>query len=68
MTDLEVEIEIERLRNSEAVKIAKKYEQIKNRRRQYMYCLRSYEKNGKELMKQGVSLKTLENQKIEEEI
>lgn len=59
MTDLEIEMEIERLRNSEAVKLAKAEERFKNKRRQYMYCLRTYEKRGKELTKLGVTLETL---------
>ena len=29
--------------------LAKKEEYVRNRRRQYLYCLRSYEKKGKEL-------------------
>ena len=56
MTDEEVEIEIERLSHSEAVVLARKERQYKNRRRQYMYQLRWFEKRGIELMKQGVSL------------
>lgn len=59
MTDLEVEIEIARLRSSEAVKLAKKAEAIANRRRQYMYCLRVYERRGKELMANGVTMESL---------
>ena len=55
MTDEDVEIEIERLSESEAVKLAKKEQAYKNRRRQYMYTLRWYEKRGNELMKQGKS-------------
>ena len=56
MTDEEVEIEIERLSHSDAVVLARKERQYKNRRRQYMYQLRWFEKRGTELMKQGVSL------------
>lgn len=53
MTDEEVEIEIARLADSEAVALARKERQFKNRRRQYMYTLRWLEKRGIELMKQG---------------
>ena len=60
MTDREVEMEIERLLNSPMVKLAKKEEAIRNRRRQYMYCLRTYEKKGKELAAQGVTIEGLE--------
>lgn len=54
MTDADVELEIERLKESEAVKLAQKERQFKYRRRQYMYTLRWYEKRGKELIAQGV--------------
>ena len=61
LTDEQVELEIERLMNSEAVKLAKKETQIKNKRRQYMYCLRTMEKRGKELAKQGITLENIES-------
>ena len=57
MTDAEVEIEIERLKESDAVKLAQKERQYLYRRRQYMYTLRWYEKRGKELMAVGVTEK-----------
>lgn len=57
MTDAEVEIEIERLKESDAVKLAQKERQYLYRRRQYMYTLRWYEKRGKELMAAGVTEK-----------
>ena len=56
LTDEEVEQEIERLRNSEAVKLARKEENIKNRRRQTLYQLRCNERRGLELMKMGYRL------------
>lgn len=52
-TDEQVEQEIARLRGSEAVRLAKAEERMKNRRRQYMYNLRNLEKRGLELMEQG---------------
>lgn len=55
MSDADVELEIERLKESEAVKLAQKERQFKYRRRQYMYTLRWYEKRGKELQAQGVT-------------
>jgi hypothetical protein len=55
-----VEIEIERLLNSDAVKLAKKETRIKLRRRQYMYQLRTMEKRGKELKKKGITLENIE--------
>ena len=57
MTDAEVEIEIERLKESDTVKLAQKERQYLYRRRQYMYTLRWYEKRGKELMAAGVTEK-----------
>ena len=55
-----VDAEIERLNNSEAVKLARKEQRINYRKRQYMYQLRWYEKRGLELMKNGVTMDTLE--------
>ena len=60
LTDEQVEIEIQRLLNSDAVKLAKKETRIKLRRRQYMYGLRAMEKRGKELAKQGITLDNIE--------
>lgn len=60
LTDEQVEREIERLRNSDFVKLAKKDEQIRYRRRQYLYILRSYEKKGKELASAGITIELLE--------
>ena len=40
LTDEQVEAEIEKLKKSEFVKLAKKEEQIRYRRRQYLYGLR----------------------------
>lgn len=60
LTDKEVEQEIERLKKSEYVKLAKKEERIRLRRRQYMYCLRGYEKKGRELAAAGITLELLE--------
>lgn len=60
LTDVQVEIEIERLLQSEDVKLAKKEMQIKNKRRQYMYSLRCMEKRGKQLATQGLTLDNIE--------
>ena len=60
MTDIQVEQEIKRLLESPLVKLAKKAERVRNRRRQYMYSLRTYEKKGKELEKMGVTIEMLE--------
>ena len=60
LTDVQVEQEIERLLNSEDVKLAKKEQRILYKRRQYMYGLRNLEKRGKQLAKQGVTMDNLE--------
>ena len=59
LTDEQVELEIERLSESPAVILAKQEQRIKYRRRQYMYQLRYFEKRGKELMAQGITLNNL---------
>ena len=60
ISDEMVEEEIFRLQNSPFVKLARREEAIRNRRRQYMYQLRMYEKKGKALEAQGVTLEELE--------
>lgn len=60
MTDEMVEEEILRLQTSPYVKLARREEAIRNRRRQYMYQLRMYEKKGKQLEAQGITLEELE--------
>jgi len=62
LTDEQVEIEIERLKESEEVKLAKAEQRFKYRRRQYMYTLRVYEKRGAELMKQGVTIESFNDE------
>lgn len=60
MTDEAVEEEILRLQTFPHVKLARREEAIRNRRRQYMYQLRMYEKKGKQLEAQGITLDELE--------
>ena len=60
LTDEQVEIEIARLLDSDDVRLAKKVEQIRNRRRQYMYTLRVLERHGKKLAEQGYDLDNIE--------
>ena len=61
LSDEMVEEEIARLQNSPLVKLARKEERIRNARRQYMYTLRMYEKKGKQLAAEGVTMDMLEN-------
>ena len=60
LTDERVEREIERLSQSEAVKLARREQRIKYRRRQQLYTLRALEKRGKQLMAEGVTLEALD--------
>lgn len=60
MSDEAVEEEILRLQTSPHVKLARREEAIRNRRRQYMYQLRMYEKKGMALEAQGITLDELE--------
>lgn len=60
LTDEMVEEEIERLQSSPLVKLARKEERIRNARRQYMYTLRMYEKKGKSLEADGITMDYLQ--------
>lgn len=60
ITDDQVEREIARLLESPHVKLAKREEQIRQRRRRYMYDLRCLEKKGKQLEAEGLTLEMLE--------
>lgn len=60
LTDEQVEEEIARLQKSSLVKLARKEESIRYRRRQYLYCLRQYEKKGKELTAAGITFEMLD--------
>ena len=59
MTDEQVEQEIARLQESEIVKLARKEERIKQRRRQAMYQLRMYERRGRQLAAEGYTLENI---------
>ena len=60
LSDEQVEKEIKELQQSPLVKLAKKEQQIRYRRRQYLYTLRQYEKKGKELADAGITIEILE--------
>ena len=60
LTDEQVEIEIEKLRDSEYVELARKEMRLRYKRRQTLYTLRSLEKKGKELANAGITLEVLE--------
>lgn len=60
LTDEQVEAEIKRLTSDPNVKLAKKEERIRYRRRQYLYTLRVYEKKGRELAAAGITMEMLD--------
>ena len=61
LSDEMVEEEIERLRESPYVKLARAEQRAKYRRRQYLYQLRDLEKRGKKLESEGFSIKEWED-------
>lgn len=68
LTDEQVEAEIARLNASEAVKLARHEQRLKNRRRQYLYNLRLMENKGKALLAAGITWDVLDQlYKTEEE-
>lgn len=60
ITDEQVEKEIDKLKQSKAVKLAKQERRVKTKRRQYLYQLRWLERRGRELQEQGVTEEELE--------
>lgn len=65
LTDDEVEREIETLRDSPYVKLAMKEQRLRYKRRQYLYTLRYYEKKGKDLEADGVTMDILDGMEKE---
>lgn len=61
LTDEQVEAEIARLKESEAVTLARYAEQLKYRRRHYLYKLRDLEKKGKVLLEAGITRDILDS-------
>lgn len=57
-----VDAEIERLKQTDAVKLAQKERRLQMRKRKYLADLRWLEKRGKELMAEGWTEDTLELQ------
>ena len=55
-----LDAEIERLRQTPAVKLAQKEQRLLNRKRKYLSDLRWLEKRGKALMAEGWTAETLE--------
>lgn len=57
---LEEEAELEALKQSPYVALARKEQRIKYRRKQILYTLRGYEKRGKVLAEMGITSRALE--------
>ena len=59
LTDEQVEQEIERLRQSPLVALARREQRIRYRRRQFLYQLRDLEKKGMALERAGINMEVL---------
>lgn len=59
LTDEQVEQEIERLRQSPLVALARREQRLRYKRRQFLYQLRDLEKKGKALAKAGITMEVL---------
>ena len=62
MSDLEVSMEIERLKASPHVKLAEKEIRLRYKERKWLYQLRYLEKRGKQLEADGMTLDSIEDQ------
>lgn len=60
LTDEAVELEIAKLQQSDFVRLARKEQRLRYKRRQALYQLRNLEKRGKELAKAGITPENIE--------
>lgn len=60
LTDEAVEREIARLTATEAVKLARREQRLRYKRRQTLYTLRALEKRGKELAEAGITIENID--------
>lgn len=69
LTDEEVERELEDLKASPYVKLARREQRLKNKYRQQLYTLRNLEKRGRDLAAIGVTLDKIDEylESLEEE-
>lgn len=67
ITDEQVEAEIARLLESPYVKLSKKEEALRYRRRQYLYKLRGHERRGREMARSGITMEMLERMDVDNE-
>jgi predicted ArsR family transcriptional regulator len=59
LTDEQVEQEIERLRQSPLVALARREQRLRYKRRQFLYQLRDLEKKGLALERAGITMEVL---------
>ena len=59
ISDAEVEEEIEKLKESPMVRLARKEQRLQYKRRQVLYSLRAMEKRGRELTAMGYTIDTI---------
>lgn len=62
ITDAEVEKELEELKQSPFVALARREQRLKYKYRQQLYTLRNLEKRGKELAAIGITIDTIDEQ------
>lgn len=60
LTDEQVAAEVERLKESDYVRLAQKEIRLKNKRRKWLYQLRWMEKRGKQLESQGITMENID--------
>lgn len=60
LTDEQVEKEIAKLTQSEEVKLARREQRLKYKRRQQLYTLRALHKRGQELQASGITIENLD--------
>ena len=60
LSDQEVEAEIESLRTSPMVQLARKEQHLQYKRRQVLYNLRNLEKRGQKLAERGITMDNID--------
>lgn len=60
LTDEQVEKEIAKLTQSEEVKLARREQRLKYKRRQQLYTLRALHKRGQELQESGITIENID--------
>lgn len=60
LTDEMVAQEVERLKESEYVRLAQKEIRLKTKQRKYLYQLRWMDKRGRQLAEEGITLENME--------